>query len=92
MDSLQQAVEDVKSLARTYLILTEQSPRNHHTERMACRRLIAESELETFAAHAAADRSMLVTMIREVCPRLEVEERERRAGAFDQAQFERIFG
>lgn len=92
MDSLQQAVEDVKSLARSYLILTEQSPRNHSTERMACRRLIAESDLPAFPAHAAADRSMLVTMIREVAPRLEAEERERRRGSFDQAQFERIFG
>jgi hypothetical protein len=92
MDTITRIRAEVQALATAYLVMSEQSPRTHSTERMACRRLIAESELPTFSAHARSDRSMLVTMLRELAPRLEAEERERRRGSFDQVEFERIFG
>lgn len=92
MQSVSEAVADMQALARAFLILTEQCPRTHSTERLACRRLLAESALPAFPAHAAADRAMLVTMIREAAPRVEAEERDKRRGTFDQAEFERIFG
>jgi hypothetical protein len=92
MTSLHEDVAAVQCLAQAFLLLTDQAPRNHLTERMACRRLLAESELATFPAHAEADRSMLVSMLRDVAPRLEAEEQERRRASFDPIAFKRLFG